>query len=177
MSNDDSLTAENSALLEQVKADLAASEGVRRKTFWTTENTAKLRQACDDGKSAKEIAEEVFAGAVTRDAVIGKRWRLGIKDDALTRAKKCARALRKQRKPRSAVRSKEDKPEPPAGPPSPTFNCSFIELTSKRCHNPIGQPSELRYCGAPVEQGSFCDWCSTIIYGRKRSRNEQRVAA
>jgi hypothetical protein len=170
MSENDLRTADNAALLEQVKADIAAQEGVR-KTFWTDENVAKLRQACADGKSAKEIAEEVFDGAVTRNAVIGKRGRLGIKDDAVSRAKKNARAQRKQRAKRAAPL----KPKPEA--PAATFNCSFIELTDKRCQNPIGQPSELRYCGAPVEQVSFCAWCSTIVYGRKKSRDEQRIAA
>jgi hypothetical protein len=170
MSDNESCTAE--ALLAQVKAEIAAEGKVaRRKTFWSDENVAKLKQACQDGKSAKEIAEDEFGGAVTRNAVIGKRGRLGIKDDAVSRAKKNSRAQRKQR----AKRAAPAKPKPE--PPSATFNCSFIELTDKRCHNPIGQPSELRYCGAPVEKGSFCAWCSTIVYGRGRSRNEERAAA
>lgn len=50
------------------------------KFIWTHENTAKLKEAWEEGDmSASEIANKIFKGRISRLAVVGKAHRMGMK--------------------------------------------------------------------------------------------------
>jgi len=74
---------------------------------WTEERIEKLTKMWESGSTASQIAEEL--GGVSRNAVIGKAHRLGLKARPSPVKEKTAAA-----KPAAAA-----KPKPPAAPPKP----------------------------------------------------------
>ena len=88
---------------------------------WTDERIATLKKMWEGGATASQIADEL--GGVSRNAVIGKAHRLGLK----------ARP--------SPVNPKEEKPEPKAAAPAPT--------AVKPVKKPLPPPTRLQ---TPPEQ-------------------------
>ena len=126
---------------------------------WTDERIAELKRLWLDGLSASQIASAL--GGVTRNAVIGKLHRLGCvrNNPNFTRAviKKAERKRRErpQRKPgRRPVKLSplfdllcEPLPEEPADDIATT---TVLERQPNQCGWPIGEPAEMKCCGAEV---------------------------
>jgi GcrA cell cycle regulator len=141
--------------------------------FWTDERVSELKEFWAQGYSAKSI-EEFFGGAVSRNAVIGKLYRLGLSDkdranSEQSRAGKMnaakARRTRERRKPR-AVTWQPNKPkvedvpyrEPPPDVP-PEKRVKHNDLENHHCRWPCGDPKEAHFgfCGSQKVPGrSFC---------------------
>ena len=92
---------------------------------WTDERIAKLQKLWDEGLSASQIAEKL--GDVTRNAVIGKAHRLGLKS-------------------RPSPVKQDSAPSKPAAKKAkittkPT-KVTLLDLNERMCKWPIGHPGE-----------------------------------
>ena len=87
-------------------------------------------------------------GHVTRNAVIGKTWRLGL------RGPKTKQPSRKQRQRRREATMRMSQPPPLSGPikmPTNEYNCQVIDLENCSCRWPFGDPQRdnFFFCGFP----------------------------
>lgn len=130
---------------------------------WDDTRVEELKRWHAQGLSASEIAARMYPGGLTRNAVIGKLSRLGLRRDHVAKNKP---------RPRRAVKAKVepvirlDKPpklhaEPlPVDPihEKPTRTVATIERGE--CRWPIGHPGEpgFGFCGCPAISGlPYCD--------------------
>lgn len=146
--------------------------------IWSEELTTKLRELADGKRTSEQLAALL---GVTRNAVIGRAHRLGLKlsshrngfSSGRSKVKACARKkelaemsaslpslevgthLRRQGPSRTVVvpdpKPLALPPEPPAEPASRP--CKLVALTATRCRWPLGDPrhKSFRYCGANKE--------------------------
>lgn len=93
---------------------------------WTDERIERLRTMWENGLTASQIADDL--GGVSRNAVIGKAHRLGLKarpspvkandDDAKPAAKPKVKAVEKPAAPRAAAAPVAERPAPAAAAPA-----------------------------------------------------------
>ena len=127
---------------------------------WTLEKVGKLKQLWGKGKTAGEIASII--GGVTRNAVIGKAYRLNLAAKSIQRKDKfnhisqnqenAPQPERKTRRSRfkSLLLDKSFEPENPK---------SLEELHDEICRWPIGHPDEpnFYFCGRKsMKDFSYC---------------------
>jgi GcrA cell cycle regulator len=147
---------------------------------WTPEREALLREMWTAGKTATQIAERL-GGGITRNAVIGKKNRLGLHESVARRRHtgNGLKTLAKARKVRAERRAaKAAKPPRHGGhlppqmwpPPSPLperqaddiARVSFTDLGRGHCRyipgEPRGHPLDSpMYCGLPTVDGApYC---------------------
>jgi GcrA cell cycle regulator len=137
---------------------------------WSDARTDRLRVLFEAGRSAAEIAVDL-GGGITRNAVIGKLHRIG---------------LRKDKKPKVARRPRDRvfRPRQPATPaiarqrveepvycddyvPPAEQRRSLLELDGTNCHWPIGHPGEpdFHFCGGEAfGPGPYCAHHARIAY-------------
>jgi GcrA cell cycle regulator len=138
---------------------------------WTDERIDSLRTMWDKGMSASQIAEQL-GGGITRNAVIGKAHRLGLKSRpspvkadsprkvpppptptptpiGVPRDPEAAFAMAKPISPRVPPTNPVLPNSPPSVPPTPTRRrgdnekvVTLLDLTDKICKWPIGHPDE-----------------------------------
>lgn len=111
---------------------------------WTEERVAMLKALWTQGRTASQIAEEL--GDVTRNAVIGKAHRLGLKGRPSP--------IRRERAATPAAKPIESRPR---------------RVSDRQCHWPIGHPREpgFHFCGAPAEPDRpYCSAHCAIAYRR-----------
>lgn len=128
---------------------------------WNASALATLKTMLAAGHSSREIAERL---GPTRNAVIGKIHRLG---------------LRYPDKPRKPPLRRPRKPKPLpfiARRPKPRRKSSgpvhFRDLEQHHCRWIPGQPSTQLYCGAErVEGSSYCNSHTRSSYVRTQGRN------
>lgn len=127
---------------------------------WTEERIEKLTKLWDKGFSASQIATELAEG-VTRNAVIGKAHRLGLKSrpspvkGESTKAKKAAPSPKK----------KEEKKV-----------VTLLDLTSTTCKWPSGHPSDedFQFCGKPAPSAlPYCEEHCAMAYQAQTPRKER----
>lgn len=106
---------------------------------WTDERIATLQKLWEKGLTASQIAEEL--GDVTRNAVIGKAHRLGLKSRPSP-----VKAEATKKKP-------VKKPAPTPGAES--TRVTLLDLTERTCKWPIGHPGDedFHFCGKSSEPG------------------------
>src|SRR5258706_7746842 len=124
---------------------------------WTDDRVELLKKLWSDGCSASQIAAEL--GYITRNSVIGKIHRLGLSgrgrgpkegDIAAARVKTGAAAKFRFCATNNIKPWQPVEPLAPAPPETPMkklaaklpTSCSLMELTSDKCHFPIGNPQE-----------------------------------
>ena len=135
---------------------------------WTADRVNTLKVLWTQGLSCAQIAKQL--GGVTRNAVIGKRIRLGLPDRAQPNRDYTKRAPRVR-----VAAAKAPKPTPPAFKPEPIrergaqrgpSNVRFIDRKQSQC--PMfcaGEEGALGFvCGAPADAGVWCRACSAIIF-------------
>jgi len=153
---------------------------------WNEENIAIVKARYLSGHTATVIMHEI--GAPSRNSVIGKIDRLGLRRD---RSMPVFRAQRRssrhfaisaydmvqklERRARRAMR-KEMPPEPPVPPrempiapecPPMGERCQLMDLTSKTCRWPIGQVGheDFFFCGAvPEEDSPYCPYHNVVAH-------------
>lgn len=119
---------------------------------WTEERVAKLKALWSEGRSASQIA--AILGDITRNAVIGKAHRLGLKG-----------------RPSPIRKEKTPSPKPArraAAVPIPRAT----RVSDRQCHWPIGHPREpgFHFCGAPaVADKPYCEEHCAVAYRRSDS--------
>lgn len=129
---------------------------------WSEDRIAKLRELWDKGLSASQIAAELAEG-VTRNAVIGKAHRLGLKSrpsPVKTEASKPKKAA-----PKPKIKKEKNK------------NISLLELNERVCKWPIGHPGEeeFHFCGRDSQPGlPYCPEHCAMAYQAQAPRKDRR---
>jgi len=130
---------------------------------WTDETIERLKTLWAQGHSASRIADELGEG-ITRNAVIGKAHRLGLKarpspvrvDGAKTKSGS-AKAKRKKAAKKKTI--------------------GLLDLTERMCKWPIGHPgeSDFHFCGAESVPGTpYCQAHCGEAYQTPQSRRDRR---
>ena len=143
---------------------------------WTPEKVEKLRQLWGKGNTANSIA--TIIGGVTRNAVIGKAYRLnlalksipkknGFKQESL-KQENYTQTERKTRKSRfkSILLDKDFEPEKPK---------TLEELSDEVCRWPIGHPDESNFyfCGrTAMKDFSYCKLHVLYAFQPKNMKEE-----
>jgi GcrA cell cycle regulator len=167
---------------------------------WTDERIELLRKLWLDGMSASRIASELSNG-LTRNAVIGKVYRLGLsgrtKATGVIEAKPKVRVKPAQQEAvvvspatvivhgNTALAFCPAPVEAPAPDPTESVVVAFaepvtiVDLRESMCRWPIGDPgsTEFRFCGAAkrVGAGPYCAHHAGIAYQPQHDR--RRVKA
>ena len=144
---------------------------------WTDEKVAKLKELWGSGKTASQIAEII--GGVSRNAVIGKSFRLNLSAKIKTRKATSNESFehsvhvkntnsKKGRKSKfnSLIIEKNFEPENPK---------QLEELDESICKWPIGHPDEKdsSFCGRKnVEKFSYCPLHLMIVFQPKGKKEE-----
>ena len=144
---------------------------------WTEEKVAKLKELWGSGKTANQIAEII--GGVSRNAVIGKSFRLNLSAKIKTR-----KAISNQ----SFEKTQNEKYKKPKRGRKSRFNSLIIEkdfepenpkqleeLDEKSCKWPIGHPDEssFYFCGrTSLKDFSYCKLHLLYSYQSKNKKDE-----
>tara|TARA_B100000524_G_scaffold76157_1_gene34947 strand:+ start:679 stop:1173 length:495 start_codon:yes stop_codon:yes gene_type:complete len=144
---------------------------------WNDEKVAKLKELWGKGKTASQIAEII--GGVSRNAVIGKAFRLNLSAKIKTRVASSSQSFEnnkenkssKQRKSRrsrfnSIMIEKDFEPENPK---------QLEELDENSCKWPIGHPDEKKFyfCGrTSLKDFSYCKLHLLYAYQPKGKKEE-----
>jgi GcrA cell cycle regulator len=170
--------------------------------LWTAEAIEDLKRLALEGKSASNIAAAL--GVASRNAVIGKASRIGIKlsggGRGLARGKTQTRAARPQWAIPHHIRSTavepgaDDAPArdpqilPPEGRPAWSFGDAeigemrrlrFEDIRGSACRWPLGDPrsGDFAYCGlTPSDGQSYCAGHCRMAYRPSQSRATARDA-
>ena len=145
---------------------------------WTEEKVAKLKELWGSGKTASQIAEII--GGVSRNAVIGKSFRLNLSAKIKTRKATSNQSfdnsvLEKDNKSKRGRRSrfksliieKDFEPENPK---------QLEELDENSCKWPIGHPDEksFYFCGrSSLKDFSYCRLHLLYAYQTKSDKKEK----
>lgn len=143
--------------------------------IWTDERCDLLRELVPTGLSCSAIA--VRMGGMTRNAIIGKIHRLGLKGPPRVVSEASPEQREKWRRARANTRRKDQRqeyqirlhsaapevveaplpdPDPDVIPPTA---CSLLDLTTETCRWPFGDPgtSGFAFCGGPTIDGlAYC---------------------
>lgn len=138
--------------------------------MWTDERTQKLAKLWRDGFSAAEIATKM-GGGLSRNAIIGRAYRLGLSRSGDVPMVTKPRSARKPRKARSEPRTKptpRTEPIVPATVQRPKLTTdqsasvarAVLTLAAGQCRFPLGhlQDADFHFCGSPQREGaSYCE--------------------
>ncbi len=139
---------------------------------WTDERVESLKAMVEQGYSFSWIARTL--GGVSRNACIGKAGRLG-----LTIQNPSGYHHERSVQP---VRSLNPKPKPvpkepvPVVPEPESLRIGLLDLTSRQCHFPIGDPQtpEFGFCGhAKTVEVAYCPYHRGVAF-RKDSVQARR---
>lgn len=145
---------------------------------WTDERVDLLRDLLAFGAGTAEIALHMH---ITRNAVISKATRMGLKLNGTQGRPQTERKPRTRRKPmldRVVKLPKKERPKlPPEPPPAPGVrSITFMELEPRDCRWPMGGPTDppLLFCGARAEVGSsYCPYHHDLSVTEFVRRNQQ----
>lgn len=151
---------------------------------WTQERINLLRVLWTQGYSARQIAMKL-GGGISRNAVIGKRLRLGIPNRRepnrtyVRRPKPCTVSMPKRpnRPPMAPDKAPAVKPKAPVRGPT---SVRFIDRDWSQC--PMfcaGEDGALGFvCGAPMlfPEQTFCEECSKLIFTPALPARARRAA-
>ncbi len=166
--------------------------------FWTNERIELLQKLWLEGWSASRIAGELAHG-ISRNAVIGKVYRLGLSGRAKALPENVPASPPHQKAPRRAADHHANSPQvvgntalalqpfviEVAAPQTMrdvvvpiSEPVTIVELRESMCRWPIGDPaqSEFRFCGAKKlpGQGPYCACHVGIAYQVQHDRRRER---
>jgi len=131
---------------------------------WTDDRIDRLKRLWLEGQTADQIARDL-AGGVSRSAVLGKVYRMGLS------------AGRPARPAATPVRQPETRATPARQPstlsrPSPKDLAperglaSVLSVRRGQCRWPIGDPrrDDFSLCGRVVARGAFCGMHAAVAY-------------
>ena len=156
---------------ERLRADVRERPGDFETTSWPLSAVLALIDGHEAGATFGDLAKDVFAGAFTRNALIGKARRIGLPERGAGSAWANERALRTVKALR-AVKRPAAPPRPPK-PPKPILEALRREaaaltgtapvlisaLTRRQCKWPVGDPKapDFAFCGRErVEGRPYC---------------------
>jgi len=127
---------------------------------WTDETIETLKQLWEQGRSASKIAEELGEG-ISRNAVIGKAHRLGLKSrPSPVRGDGAGGKSAK-------AKTSGDKQE----------MIGLLDLSERMCKWPIGHPGEtdFHFCGAQAAPNMpYCEAHCREAYQTQQNRRDRR---
>lgn len=126
---------------------------------WTDEKVDLLKKFWEEGLSASQIAAKIGDG-VTRNAVIGKAHRLGLK--ARPSPVKTSAGTKK-----AAAKAKKPK----------KTKITLLDLTDRMCKWPIGHPGDddFHFCGKPsMPAMPYCEAHCAEAYQAQQPRKSRR---
>jgi GcrA cell cycle regulator len=143
---------------------------------WTNERIEQLKTLWADGRSASAIATEL--GLVTRNAVIGKVYRLGLAGRPTTSSgRQAPRRSATARRPRRRVPLASNRPRPVTPDkvasalaelgPAPQIPITIATLTADTCRWPEGDPNipGFHFCGRQKSPSvPYCEPHAAIAY-------------
>lgn len=156
---------------------------------WTDERVELLRALWHDGLSASQIAADL--GGVSRSAVIGKLYRLGLQRGrpkpapARARATKAAVLVKPARTLQQMAAVALDpalaaaEPQPLATVVPMTERVTLMMLTAQACRWPMGDPGSeaFSFCGKRTDSGvPYCAAHARIAYQPADDRRDRRRA-
>ncbi|WP_370372911.1 GcrA family cell cycle regulator [Henriciella pelagia] len=138
---------------------------------WTEERCALLKKLWAEGYSCSQIARRL--GNTTRNAVIGKRIRMGL-PDRLTPTKPMCRPSRRAKasiskraipplpKVKRSTANNEPRRRPPKRkitvPEPDTKGIPFEQIDNSTCKWPLGDGPPYSFCGCkPAEGSAYCE--------------------
>lgn len=136
-----------------------------RPPSWTPDRIKRLEELWRAGLTASQIATRL--GGITRNAVIGKLHRLNLADKAPREKPKAGRTASHQKTKRRRTR-KMMKPNPllalmalplPEEPKDEIARTTIVDRERDQCAWVIGEPRELKCCGAPIIPGLKSPYC------------------
>ena len=156
---------------------------------WTDARIEMLRTGWEQGLTASQIAEQLGEG-ISRNAVIGKAHRLGLKARpspvkggeatiaavAVAAVAKPVTAAPPPAVPRPAVVVRKPTRPLVAAKPAKT---SLLDLSEKICKWPIGHPgeSDFHFCGKPSNTGfPYCNDHCLLAYQAQMPRRDRNRA-
>ena len=144
---------------------------------WTEEKVAKLKELWGKGNTASQIAEII--GGISRNAVIGKAYRLNLSAKIKTRSSATHQNFQNQHdeknykskkgrrsKFKSLIIEKDFEPENPK---------QLEELDENSCKWPIGHPNEksFYFCGrSSLKDFSYCKLHLLYAYQMKSGKED-----
>ncbi|MBR0962211.1 GcrA family cell cycle regulator [Bradyrhizobium japonicum] len=149
---------------------------------WTATRISVAKALFNSGKSAAQVA--CLIGGVTRNAVIGKINRDGLKDADRKVSRAAGQARAERRRSRSATAERGPvvsvRKLPPKDAPPPNIidqqipvgqRRTLAQLDSACCHWPVGDPQtpEFFFCGAPKTDDAGIPYCPSHLF-----RSQQR---
>ncbi len=168
---------------------------------WTDERIEILRTLWDRGMSASQISEQL-GGNITRNAVIGKAHRLGLKSRPSPVKSESARKIppaipkvavappvaapivpdRAVAAPAAIITRPQVAPMPSPAPVPRRPRAegdkviTLLDLNDKICKWPIGHPDEddFHFCGSPVNPGTpYCGEHCAVAYQSQLPRKDR----
>jgi GcrA cell cycle regulator len=155
---------------------------------WTDERIEQLKQLWEKGLTASQIADKL-AGGISRNAVIGKAHRLGLKarpspvkpgEGAPEAAVEARPAPVAAAAPAAAPVAEAPRPKPaaPRAPATPSSGgkTSLLDLSDKICKWPIGHPGEadFHFCGQPAQPSfPYCSEHCAVAYQAQLPRRDR----
>lgn len=158
---------------------------------WTDERIELLRGLWEKGLSASQIAEQLGDG-ISRNAVIGKAHRLGLKSrpsPVKTSGEPAEETAVTSIAGMTIAQADDPAEDPtPAAPPAPrpaatppaapkSEKTTLLDLSDKICKWPIGHPGEpdFHFCGKPSQPGfPYCSEHCAVAYQAQMPRRDRR---
>jgi GcrA cell cycle regulator len=135
-------------------------------TYWDPTNEVQLRALVDAGKSALQIAQAL--GGISRNAVIGKCTRMGLRLAGSTGAAK-ASAARPRTAKQSAPRPRVVMVTPVVVAPPLSRQITLMDLGPSQCKWPSGGGVPYTFCGAPMTHQAYCTYHARMAYQPKEN--------
>nr|WP_315052710.1 GcrA family cell cycle regulator [uncultured Brevundimonas sp.] len=133
---------------------------------WTTDRVNRLKTLWHEGRTAEQIAAELQSG-ITRSAVLGKVYRMGLSVDRPKRpgVRKPPVEERGKAAPGPSPRTGEERTVSSSAFDLPSGGLSILTIGPSQCRWPYGDPrSGVSFCGRPVARGAFCAGHAEVGY-------------
>lgn len=160
---------------------LLTESAIMTSAIWTPDNTQRLISLWKEGRTAAWIAKALGPG-VSRCAVLGKVYRLGLaRGPEARRARPAAELRAKERRAEIPVSRSAARPSGPPRiramdapsaaliptPPSPTT--TILAVGFGQCRWPYGHSGEAGFglCGRAVARGAFCAAHAEVGYQKQ----------
>jgi len=134
---------------------------------WTEDRVERLRRLWNEGRTADQVARELADG-ITRSAVLGKLYRLGL---SARRAVPPVKPKTERPRAPASTQMRPDVRPRPAGPPildrvEDVGRATLLTLGRTDCRWPLGDPRSPAFslCGRPAVRGAYCASHAEIAY-------------